>query len=155
MKRRVKRNPNRLIILFLLVSFPLLCSSQHSGGKINRVDAKGLRQGRWVTWQDSVRRIPSCKSWFRDGKEYRKTSYYHSNGKPRLTFRFRGDSLIIVRYFDEHGRLTDKGRALRSYTKTEIRYCWDGEWKQYDRWHRVVNRQFYNKGEEVEEPVQQ
>jgi hypothetical protein len=140
---------SRISVLLIILFIPLIASSQLFHRKINRIDEKGYRQGRWITWQDSVRRIPSCKSWFRDGKEYRTTRYFHNNGKRRLTFCFKGDSVIIVRYFNEKGRLTDKGRALRLYTETEIRYCWEGEWKQYDRWHRVIGRQQYKKGEEI------
>jgi hypothetical protein len=144
-----KRKLSRILILLTILILPIITSSQVFHRKINRIDEKGNRQGRWITWQDSVRRIPSCKSWFRDGKEYRTTRYYHNNGKCRLSFSFQGDSVIVVRYFDEKGRLTEKGRALRLYTPTEIRFCWDGEWKQYDRWHRVIGRQQYKKGEEV------
>lgn len=141
--------PTKGLTIFLFLLLPFAGNSQLFQRKINQIDNKGRRQGQWITWQDSVRHIPSSKSWFRDGKEYRTTRYYHANGRTRLKLRYHGDSLITISYYDTSGKLTDRGGALRLYTDTEIRYCWDGEWKQYNRHHRVINRQFYRKGEEV------
>jgi hypothetical protein len=147
--KRLRNLQNRVFLFILVLFLPLFGFSQLGHRKINQLDEKGRRQGRWITWQDSARRLPSCKSWYKDGIESRTTRYYHSNGNTRLKFCFKGDSLIVVRYFDPQGKLTDKGSALRLFTDTEIRYCWDGEWKQYDKRHRVVQRMMYRKGEEV------
>jgi antitoxin component YwqK of YwqJK toxin-antitoxin module len=150
--RQRKNNPmlrQRKSLLFLFFLIPLIGMTQIFKTKINQVDAGGHRQGRWIQWQDSVRRVPFCTSWYKDGIECRATRYYNSNGTVRLKFRYLDDSLIRVKYFDEKGRLTSKGTALLLYTDTEIRYCWDGVWKEYDKWRRVKNSSVYRKGEEL------
>jgi antitoxin component YwqK of YwqJK toxin-antitoxin module len=134
------------MLLFLL---PFLAYPQFRHRKTNQIDTKGQRQGYWVTWQDSVNKIPSATAWFKDGKEHRVSRYYHANGKTRLKLRYINDSLIRVKYFDSTGRLTDKGSALRLYSEKEIRYCWDGVWKQYDKYRHVTGMQVYRKGEEI------
>ena len=137
------------IFFLIMFFFPLVGLSQGFHRKINQWDEKFNRQGLWITWQDEKNHIPSCKSHFSHGTEYRVTRYYHANGRTRLKLRFIGDSLIHVKYFDIHGRLTDKGRALRIITTTENRYCWDGVWKHFDEHHRMVKTSFYRKGEEL------
>ncbi|MBK7175192.1 MAG: hypothetical protein IPH84_18690 [Bacteroidales bacterium] len=117
--------------------------------KRNQFDTKGNRHGRWITWQDSARRLPSSKAWFKHGLEYRTTRYYHANGKVRLKLHYKGDSLIRVKYLDTLGHVTQKGGAKRLYTPTEIRYCWDGEWRFYDEKHKLYRTAIYRKGEEV------
>jgi antitoxin component YwqK of YwqJK toxin-antitoxin module len=134
--------------LLIIVFIPLVGFSQVFHRKINQWDDKFNRQGLWITWQDEGKHIPSCKSRYRHGVEYGVTRYYHDNGRTRLKLRFIGDSLIRVKYFDVHGRLTDKGRALRIITPTENRYCWDGEWKHYGEHHKLVKTSYYQKGEE-------
>lgn len=146
-----KASLNNSLLFICLLILPVIGFGQLFHRGINKTDSKGQRQGKWITWQDSTRRLPSCKSWYKDGREYRVTRYYHSNGKTRLKFRFLGDSVMRVKYFDTDGRLTDKGRALRLMTDTEIRYCWDGIWKTYDSHHRVIKSVMYHKGEEVTE----
>lgn len=133
-----------ILILFAITGF-----SQPFFRKINQLDAKGNRQGKWITWQDSARRLPSCKSWFKEGSEYRTTKYYHPNGKVRLKMQYKGDSVIKVKYLDSTGHIIQKGRALRIYSPAEIRYCWDGEWKFYDEKHKLYRTALYRKGEEV------
>jgi antitoxin component YwqK of YwqJK toxin-antitoxin module len=139
-----------LVVLVWIVSLGAVGQVFHL--KLNQLDKQGRRQGHWITWQDSVRRLPSSKSWFRDGKEYRTTRYYHSNGKTRLKLRYHGDSLIRVKYYDTLGHVTHKGRALRLYTPTEIRYCWDGKWKYYDGRRKYIKAVIYRKGENISEP---
>lgn len=146
-KRRNLRNSAFYFVALMLL--PFLVHSQWFNRKINRTDAEGHRQGRWITWQDSVRRLPSAKSWFRDGREIRTTRYYHSNGKTRLKLRYSGDSIIHVKYYDTLGHLIQKGRALRLYSDKEIRYCWDGVWKFYDSGRKPERVAIYRRGEEM------
>ena len=135
-----------LLLTFLV---PLIGFSQVCHRKINQYDEQFNRHGIWITWQDEEKHIPYCKSWYKHGKEYRVTRYYHENGRTRLKFHFRGDSLIKVKYFDIQGHLTDKGRALRLVTDTEYRYCWDGKWKHYDEHRKLERTSFYRRGEEL------
>ena len=139
----------RLILILFCTLVSQGAISQTFCRKINQFDAKCNRQGRWITWQDSARRLPSSKCWFKNGMEYRTSKSYHPNGKVRLKMHFRGDSVIQVKYIDSTGHITQKGRALRLYTPNEIRYCWDGEWKFYDDKHKLNRIAIYRKGEEV------
>jgi antitoxin component YwqK of YwqJK toxin-antitoxin module len=142
-----------LVILLSLIFLALNGYSQHLCRKINKLDAKGNRHGRWITWQDSARRLPSSKCWFKHGLEYRTTRYYHANGRVRLLLHYKGDSMIRVKYLDTLGHVTQKGKAKRLYTPTEIRYCWDGEWKFYDENHKLYRVALYRKGEEVTDGI--
>jgi len=141
----------KLCLLIMVLTLSIGSYAQFFSRKVNQLDEKGRRQGRWITWQDSARRLPSSKSWFRDGMEYRTTRYYHPNGKTRLKLKYKGDSIIRVSYYDTLGHLTHKGRALRLYSPTEIRYCWDGEWKYYDGRGKLINAVIYRKGENSSE----
>jgi len=140
---------SKLWLLGLFLILTIDSSAQFFSRKVNQLDEKGRRQGRWITWQDSVRRLPSSKIWFRDGLEYRITRYYHPNGITRLKMKYKGDSVIRVSYYDTLGHLTLRGRSLRLYTPTEIRYCWDGEWKYYGKFRKVLKTEVYRKGEDV------
>jgi antitoxin component YwqK of YwqJK toxin-antitoxin module len=140
---------NSKVAVFLIVFIPLIGFSQVFHRKTNQWDNKFKRQGLWITWQNEEKHIPSSKSWYKHGVEYRVTRYYHENGKTRLKFRFIGDSIVKVKYFDSKGHLTDKGRALRLTSDTEYRFCWDGEWKHFDEHHKLVKTSIYRKGEEL------
>jgi len=57
-------------IAFFLVAFiPLIGFPQVFHRKINQWDDKFKMHGRWITWQDETRHIPSCKSWYKHGTE--------------------------------------------------------------------------------------
>lgn len=144
-----KKRPNSLVFLlaFILISFTGNTQILHR--KINRLDEKGCRQGIWIIYLDSARRQPLSKFHFKDGREYRTSRYYHENGTTRVKFRYKGESLVLVKYYDTCGRLTQKGRSLMLYTDKEIRYCWDGAWKFYDNRHRLIRTAEYRKGEEL------
>ena len=136
-----------LFLFLLMVSQPGLAQLLHR--QVNRMDETGRRQGKWILWQDSARRRPSFTGWYKDGVERRVTRYYYGNGKLRIKFMYRGDSLLIARYYDTCGRLSEKAEALRLDTVTEYRFCWDGKWKKYTKWHRVRQQALYRKGLEV------
>jgi len=144
-----RKNHRSRFICLILLTLPILGYPQLLNRKLNRLDEEGRRQGCWITWQDSARRLPSSKSWFRDGKEYRTTRYYHSNGITRLKLRYSGDSIIHVKYYDSTGHLMQKGRALRLYSDKEIRYCWEGTWKFYNGGRKPDRIAVYRRGEEV------
>jgi len=61
----------------MVLTLSMGSDAQFFSRKVNQLDEKGRRQGRWITWQDSVRRLPSSKAWFRDGK----WKYYDERGK--------------------------------------------------------------------------
>lgn len=141
----------RAIGIALILSFfiPLIGLPQVFHRKINQWDDKFHRHGLWITWQDEKEHIPSSRIRYRHGLEYGVSRYYHENGRTRLKFRFSGDSIVMVKYYDSLGHLTDKGRALRFISEKEYRFCWDGEWKHYGKHRRLIKTSFYRKGEEL------
>jgi antitoxin component YwqK of YwqJK toxin-antitoxin module len=144
------KRPGKIGFLFVFSIIPLIGFSQVFHRMINQWDDKFHKNGLWITWQDEEKHIPSCKSRFKHGVEYRVTRYYHENGRTRIKYHFYGDSIVKVKYFDKNGHLTDKGRALRLTTETEIRFCWDGKWKHYDENHKLVKTSVFRKGEELD-----
>jgi len=147
--RKSRKRPNNQLLLLAFVLISLTGYPQIFHPKINRLDEKGCRQGRWITYQDSIRRHPLSKFYFKDGLECRTTKYYYENGKVRVKFRYKGDSLVLVKYYDTCGGLSQKGRSLMLYTEKEIRYCWDGVWKFYDNRQHLIRTAAYRKGEEL------
>ncbi|NVO21203.1 MAG: hypothetical protein HXX13_15985 [Bacteroidetes bacterium] len=151
MRRLPRISPSKAALCLLFV-IPLIGHCQWFHRKINQWDDKFHPNGLWIGWKDDQNKVKAYRIWYKHGLEYRISRYYHDNGKTRVKYRFLGDSIVMVKYFDENGRLTDKGRALRFYTNSDYRFCWDGTWKHYDEHHHMVKPTIYRKGEEMIKP---
>jgi len=116
--------------------------------EVNRYDAQGRRQGKWITWWDDDHKIPMNIERYKDGRERGRCRYYYMDGTKRLQFNAYKDGRMKVKYYTESGRLEKKGWAVMKYDPTEIRYSWNGSWKFYEN-GRLVKKTVYKMGEEV------
>lgn len=118
--------------------------------EVNRYDALGRRQGKWITWWDKEKKIPMNIERYKDGRERGRCRYYYMDGTKRLQFNARKDGRMKVKYYLESGQLEKKGWAVMIYDTKEIRYSWNGRWKFFKE-GKLVKKSVYRMGEEVTE----
>ena len=151
----IRKPVNRTFILLVLsaILLPVLCSASWPVKRqVNRYDAQGRRQGKWITWWDEEKKIPMNIERYKDGRERGCCRYYYMDGSKRLQFNARKDGRMKVKYFTESGQLEKKGWAVMIYDIQEIRYSWNGNWKFYEN-GKLVKKSVYKMGEEVENQV--
>jgi hypothetical protein len=137
-------------MLFVFLLAPAFSTAQLFHGKVNRYDENGKRKGLWVNYWDEEKKIPMTKNHFKDDRETGVCKEYHNNGKIRLKFRYRKER-IRVKYYNEKGRLEQKGWAKMDFTEKEIHYYWHGKWKFFDENRKLIREALYWNGEPVEE----
>ena len=145
-------NSNNKVITILLVFLLIPNFTEASwpiNREVNRYDAQGRRQGKWVSYWDDEKKIPMNIERYKDGRERGKCRYYYQDGTKRLHFMAYKDGRMKVKYYLESGKLEKKGWAVMIYNPQEIRSSWNGPWKFYEE-GKVVKRTVYRMGEEVE-----
>ena len=142
----------KLLLIFCLVFIlmPAFSTAQLFHRKVNRYDENGKRTGLWVNYWDEEEKIPMTKNHFKDDRETGVCKEYHNNGKLRLKFRYHKDR-IRVKYYNEKGRLEQKGWAIMDFAEKEIHYFWHGKWKYYDENRKLIREALYRNGKLVEE----
>lgn len=93
------------IFLFLLCVFTNVTQSQET---VNKTDAKGQKQGKWVS------RYPGgslkYEGFFNQNKPIGEWKRYHENGKIKAIMSYRPNSeRVFASLFDEEGKLYAKG----------------------------------------------
>jgi hypothetical protein len=145
-----KSNISIITIFLFLLLIPIIAeASWPFKREVNRYDAQGRRQGKWVSYWDDDKKIPMNIERYKDGRERGRCRYFYMDGTKRLQFNVHKDGRMKVKYFSESGKLTEKGRAVMIYDPKEIRYSWNGNWKFYEN-RRLVKKTEYKMGEEVE-----
>jgi len=141
----------RLLLLTIFILFPAFSNAAWPlRQEVNRYDALGRRQGKWITWWDKEKKIPMNIERYKDGRERGLCRYYYMDGTKRLQFNARKDGRMKVKYYLESGKLEKKGWAVMIYDPKEIRYSWNGRWKFYEE-GKLVKKSVYRMGEEVTE----
>ncbi|MBK6344704.1 MAG: hypothetical protein IPN08_00270 [Bacteroidales bacterium] len=141
----------RLLLLTIIILFPAFSNAAWPlRQEVNRYDALGRRQGKWITWWDKEKKIPMNIERYKDGRERGLCRYYYMDGTKRLQFNARKDGRMKVKYYLESGKLEKKGWAVMIYDPKEIRYSWNGRWKFYEE-GKLVKKSVYRMGEEVTE----
>jgi antitoxin component YwqK of YwqJK toxin-antitoxin module len=147
----MKKSDISIITIFLfLLLIPIIAeASWPFKREVNRYDARGRRQGKWVSYWDDSKKIPMNIERYKDGRERGRCRYYYMNGTKRLQFNAHKDGRMKVKYFTESGKLEKKGWAVMIYDPKEIRYSWNGPWKFYEN-GRLVKKTEYRMGVEAE-----
>lgn len=141
---------SRFILLIIFSSLPFISLAIWPlKQQINRYDAQGRRQGKWISYWDGEKKIPMNIERYKDGRERGRCRYFYMDGTKRLQFNARKDGRMKVKYFLESGRLEKKGWAVMIYDPKEIRYSWNGPWKFYEG-GKLVKKAVYKMGEETE-----
>ncbi|NPA67379.1 MAG: toxin-antitoxin system YwqK family antitoxin, partial [Chlorobi bacterium] len=80
-------------------------------GKLNRIDDKGLKQGKWMKVYSNGE--TAYEAHFKDGKPVGELKRYHENGKPAalLIYDEKGDT-ADARFFDENENLISEGKYV-------------------------------------------
>lgn len=116
-----------ITILLLLLLIPIIAeASWPIKREVNRYDAQGRRQGKWVSYWDDEKKIPMNIERFKDGRERGRCRYYYMDGTKRLQFNAFKDGRMKVKYFTESGKREKKGWAVMIYDPQEIWYSWNG-----------------------------
>ncbi len=141
----------RIFVLAMIILYPAFSHAAWPLKKeVNRYDALGRRQGKWITWWDKEKKIPMNIERYKDGRERGRCRYYYMDGTKRLLFNARKDGRMKVKYYLESGQLEKKGWAVMIYDTKEIRYSWNGRWKFFEE-GKLVKKSVYRMGEEVTE----
>lgn len=133
-----------VLILFLTISIKSYCR------KYNQVDEKGVKQGWWISYWDDDKKDICIKNYYKDGLETKICKNYYASGKKRVKFNYNKNR-IRVKYFDEKGKLIQKGWAKMNYTDKEIRYFWEGKWTFYDESRNKISESEYLDGHLISE----
>ena len=137
----------QLIGGILIILFTLPAGAQFWKSKVNQLDENGKKHGYWIEYMDSSHEDISGKGSFEHGRETGKWKHYHFNGKRRLKYKYMKDD-IKVKYYYPNGRLEQKGRARIEYSKKDVHYFWEGEWRFYDEKRKLVKKMMFQNGVE-------
>ncbi len=104
--------------LVLFIVFCSIACLSFSQGTVNQTDAKGLKQGKWVSrYPNGTLRYEGT---FSNNKPVGEWKRYHENGKTKALMNYRPNSEgVFASLFDEEGKLYAKGLfegALRDST---------------------------------------
>lgn len=128
-------------ILFFLFFFIFEASAQ----KINRLNKKGNRTGKWITYIDDEKKIKSFEGKFRNGITSGKCYFYHNDGilNRREINRFKK---IKTTFYYPSGNVKLKGNARFENLPDKIHYYFYGKWKAYNDSGKLVKYYFYEQG---------
>jgi len=138
------------IIILILIMLTLSVKSQCR--KYNKVDEKGLKQGWWISYWDDEKKIVCMKNYYVDGRETKMCKNYHSNGNKWAKFNYHKNR-IRVKYYNEEGRIMEKGWAKMDYTAKEIRFFLEGKWKSFDESRTKISETEYLDGHLISEKL--
>lgn len=112
--------------------------------KLNQVDNESRKKGLWIDYWDKDKKQIMTKYHFKNGRETKVCKNFHPNGKISIKFKYIKDR-IKVKYYNEEGKLTQKGWSIIKYEE-KIHYYWHGRWKFYEPGHRLVRKALYMNG---------
>ena len=123
-------------LVFIVVALMVLGFYTKSQVSINQIDAKGLKQGKWIG------KFPSgnirYEGSFVNGQPVGEMKRFHENGKIKaILFHFSGSDKISAELFDENGVLYAKGNYLKTAK--------DSTWKYFNN-KRIVGQEDFSNG---------
>lgn len=142
----MRSRPFLFIIIMLL---PLFSEGQPFHlFKLNRT-RNGERQGLWVTWQDSAKKMIGNVGRFKKGNEKGVWKYYSDLGVIEKKEVYRHGKIKTTLYYYD-GTVWKKGFARFDETDKELHYYWYGPWEIYSRDGKLEQVIYYKKGKPVE-----
>jgi len=139
---------NLVILLLLIVTL----SAKSQCRKYNQVDEKGIKKGWWVTYWDEKKKNTQVKNYYLDGRETKICKCFFESGKRQAKFRYYKNH-IRVKYFNEKGRMIEKGWAKMDYSDKEIRFFLEGKWKSFDESRTKISESEYLDGHLISEKI--
>jgi len=122
-----------IYIISIIVPFAAICQSVINNDTINKVDAKGKKQGYWKKYVNDTLKYEGV---FKDDKPLGEFKYYYGNGKLKATsvYSNSGISCFTIMY-----NLNGKKEAEGFYTNTKK----DSVWKYYGENDTLIAEEHY------------
>jgi antitoxin component YwqK of YwqJK toxin-antitoxin module len=118
-----------ILVLAFCVSGPMQAQGLF---KVNRLDKKGLRNGRWKSYSDKSRSIYYNKGRYRHDIKVGTWRYYTAEGKLERKEKFRKRATkMSITYYHPNGKVQSYGKAELVEEGDLLHYFWYGEWKFY------------------------
>lgn len=130
------------VLLCLSLLLPVFLVSQN----LNRLDSKGRKTGRWITYADSAKTVKLFEGSFRKDKPIGKNYFYTNSGVLDRTEKNRFRKLKTT-FYHPNGKLRMRGNARLENLPDRIHYYYYGQWKAYNDSGRLVKYYYYNKGQ--------
>lgn len=123
----------------------LLLGSCVIAQKINRLNKKGERIGRWITYRDDAKTIKYFEGKFRNGITTGKCYFYNNDGvlNRREINRFKK---MKTTFYYPNGEVKLKGNARLENLPNKVHYYFYGKWKAYNDSGKLVKYYFYEQG---------
>lgn len=130
-----------LFFLIIFFSFSSITFSQ----SLNRLNKKGNRVGKWITYLDDDKKIKSFEGRFRNGKPVGKSYFYNHEGvlDRREISRFKK---LKTTFYYPSGVVKLRGQARLENLPDRIHYYFYGKWEAYNDSGVLIRYDFYDKG---------
>jgi hypothetical protein len=134
-----RNNTGLFLLVFIL--FSIVSFSQ----SLNRLNKKGERIGKWVTYIDDAKTIKSFEGRFRNGRPIGKSYFYSYDGvlDRREISRFK--KLKTIFYYP-NGTIKFRGNARLENLPDKIHYYFYGKWRAYNDSGVLIRYDYYEKG---------
>ena len=137
------------IILFLIILFAVSQSASPQLFRRNINQFKNsLRNGLWITYNDTTRKQVEQKGRFKAGREIGTWKYFSDNGTIRKKEKFRKNKILTTTYYPE-GMKESSGTALITEEGDELHYYYTGTWKFFRKSGEIDKIVVYDKGKEI------
>lgn len=132
----------------LIFLFFLFLHLEFSGQRINRLNRKGERTGKWITYIDESKKLKSFEGRFRNGKAIGKNYFYNNDGmlERREVIGFRK---LKTCFYYPNGKIKMTGKARLENLPDKLHYYFYGKWNFYSDSGALIKYYYYNKGELV------
>jgi hypothetical protein len=135
------------VVIFLC--FCIFFHFQDAGAQsLNRLNKRGHRKGKWVTYIDSAKTKKYFEGKFRNGKAVGKSFFYTNDGILDRTEIARFKKLKTTFYYP-NGVIRIVGKARLENLSDRIHYYFYGKWNAYNDSGVLVKHYYYTNGELV------
>lgn len=131
-------------LILLLCIYSTCYFAQHH----NRLDRKGRRTGKWITYTDSCKARKLTEGRYRKGEPVGRFYYYTMEGVLERREQTRFKTLRTTLYYPDK-KVRFKGKARIDNEADRIHYYFFGKWKYYDENGRLLKYCYYEKGKLV------
>jgi uncharacterized protein len=101
-----------------------------NGDTVNRTDANGLKQGKWISFpfyvsEDDCKDIPNQIKYYKDNYPIGAWEYYYNNGTIHEKYIWNDPAFAHYFRYNSDGNILEEGIIVNEEIKS-------GEWKEYD-----------------------
>lgn len=129
----------KYVFLFCLIT------SVFYSQKINQFNKHGERTGKWITYNDSAKKLKSVEGKYWNGRSVGTFYYYTNDGILERSEKNRFRVLKTTAYYPNKN-IRARGKAKIKNTPEKIQYYYFGKWKYYDSTQALEKYLYYEKG---------